>query len=122
MTPVDVIEQRERIAYLHDAVEHLPERLRTVVEGYFFQDRPMAELAGRARGVREPDLAAARRGRALLRGALTAALEPDLADKHERPEGCAARRKESYYASVASHRSYAARLSVPVGHPDVHTA
>ena len=43
-----------------------------------------------------------------MRGAMNAALEPDLAERHERPEGCAARRKEAYYASVASHRSFAA--------------
>jgi RNA polymerase sigma factor for flagellar operon FliA len=48
----------------------------------------------------------------LLRGALVEALDPELAERHERPGGCAARRKETYYASVADRSSYADRLSV----------
>ena len=40
----------------------LPERLRLVVEGYFFAERPMAEIADRARGHRVAGLADARRG------------------------------------------------------------
>ena len=62
VTPADVIEQRERVAYLHDAVEHLPERLRVVVEGYFFRDLPMAELAAELGVSESRDLPAARRG------------------------------------------------------------
>jgi RNA polymerase sigma factor for flagellar operon FliA len=117
VTPIDVIEQRERISYLHDAVAKLPEKLRAVVEGYFFGDRPMAEIADEL-GVSESRVSQLRAEAVqLLRGALNAALEPELAEKHDRPEGVAARRKESYYASVAAHRSYAARLS-PVEVPE----
>ena len=102
-----------QVAYLHDAVVHLPERLRTVVEGYFFQDRPMADIAEEL-GVTESRISQLRaEAVALLRGALTTALDPQLAERHERPNGCAARRKEAYYASVASHRSFTARLSQP---------
>ncbi|MHB1924579.1 MAG: sigma-70 family RNA polymerase sigma factor [Acidimicrobiales bacterium] len=36
---------RERRSYLLDAVSHLPERMRHVVVGYFFDERPMRELA-----------------------------------------------------------------------------
>src|SRR3989440_2674155 len=43
--PEDLLLHRERIGYLHDAIESLPPRLRVVVEGYFFQERPMAEIA-----------------------------------------------------------------------------
>ena len=114
VTPGDVIEQRERIAYLHDAVGQLPERLRVVVRGYFFEGRPMAEIAA-GLGVSESRVSQLRaEAVTLLRGALVAALEPELAEKHVRPEGCAARRKESYYASVAASRSYVARLTSPV--------
>ena len=111
VTPIDIIEQRERIAYLHDAVTQLPDKLRTVVEAYFFGDRPMAEIADEL-GVSESRVSQLRAEAVqLLRGALNTALDPDLAEKHDRPEGCAARRKESYYASVAAHRSYTARLT-----------
>jgi RNA polymerase sigma factor for flagellar operon FliA len=113
LTPVDVLEQRERVAYLHDAVEHLPERLRVVVEGYFFNGLPMADIAEEL-GVTESRVSQLRaEAVTLLKGALTAALEPDRKEKHARPDGCVAKRKEAYYASVAAHRSFSARLSTP---------
>lgn len=112
VTPVDVLEMREQVSYLHDAVDQLPERLRIVVEGYFFGDKPMAEIA-EVLGVTESRVSQLRaEAVALLKGALNAALSPDQAAAHARPEGCAARRKEAYYASVAAHRSFAARLSL----------
>ncbi len=43
--PDVVLLHRERLAYLRDAVSTLPERLRCVVEGYFFDEVPMAALA-----------------------------------------------------------------------------
>ena len=71
----------------------------------------MAELAAEL-GVSESRISQLRaEAVVLMRGAMTVALEPDLAERHERPEGCAARRKEAYYASVASHRSFSARLT-----------
>ena len=113
VTPGDVLEQREQVAYLHDAVATLPERLRVVVEGYFFGDRAMAEIAAEL-GVSESRVSQLRaEAVSLLRGALRSALEPELVEVEQRPAGCAARRKESYYASVAAHRSYSARLAQP---------
>ncbi|CAN5507332.1 FliA/WhiG family RNA polymerase sigma factor [soil metagenome] len=120
VTPADVLEQRERVAYLHDAVAQLPKRLRVVVEGYFFRELPMADLAAEL-GVSESRISQLRaEAIALMRGAMNSAFEPDQAEKHERPEGCAARRKEAYYAGVAAHRTYTSRLSHarsrPIGH------
>lgn len=113
-TPADVLEQREREAYLHDAVAQLPERLRVVVEGYFYAERPMAEIAAEL-GVTESRISQLRaEAVTLLRGALTRSLETDP-DQVESAKGCAARRKESYYAAVAAHRSYAARLTPQAG-------
>ena len=43
--PEDTILDRERKAYLIDAVDALPERLRHVVIGYFFEERSMQDLA-----------------------------------------------------------------------------
>lgn len=112
-TPEDVIEQRERIAYLQDAVAELPERLRVVVQGYFYDDLPMADIAEQL-GVTESRVSQMRaEAVALMRGAMTAALAPQRLERSEHPAGCAARRKEAYYASVASHRTYASRLSAP---------
>jgi RNA polymerase sigma factor FliA len=110
------------VAYLHDAITHLPERLRIVVEGYFFRDLPMADLAAEL-GVSESRVSQLRaEAIVLMRGAMNAALEPGLAERHERPDGCAARRKEAYYASVAAHRSYSARLGSSHLRSGTHTA
>lgn len=118
-TPAETLEERERIAYLHDAVENLPERLRIVVEGYFFGEQPMVELAEQL-GVTESRISQLRaEAVVLLRGALNSALDPELVPTHDRPEGCAARRREAYYASVAAHRTFTARLATaqPKRHP-----
>jgi RNA polymerase sigma factor for flagellar operon FliA len=120
MTPVDVLEHREKLAYLHDAVAELPERLRAVVEGYFFEERPMAEIADEL-GVTESRVSQLRaEACVLLKGALNRALEPDQVDKPGRPNGCAARRREAYFAEVASRRTFESRLA-PAAH-ETHTA
>jgi RNA polymerase sigma factor for flagellar operon FliA len=113
--PEEMLVQRERVAYLQDAVAELPERLRVVVEGYFFGERPMAEIAAEL-GVTESRVSQMRgEALALLKDALTSALDPALVDAHPRPTGCAARRRDAYFAVVASRRSLATRLS-GVGH------
>src|SRR5437762_6093539 len=43
--PEELVLHRERIGYLHHAIEALPERLKLVVQAYFFEERPMAEIA-----------------------------------------------------------------------------
>ncbi|WP_279236573.1 sigma-70 family RNA polymerase sigma factor, partial [Nocardioides sp. SR21] len=43
--PLAVIEHREQLTYLVEAIAELPERLRIVVEQYFLAERPMAEIA-----------------------------------------------------------------------------
>ena len=111
LTPEAVVERRERLAYLHDAVDRLPERLRAVVEGYFFRERPMAEIAAEL-GVTESRVSQLRaEAVSLLRDAINTSLDPDLVAPAARPGGCAARRRDAYFAEVASHRSYLARLA-----------
>jgi RNA polymerase sigma factor for flagellar operon FliA len=111
LTPEAVIEQRERLAYLHDAVATLPDRLRVVVEGYFFRERPMAEIAAEL-GVTESRVSQLRaEAVSLLRDAINTSLDPELVAPAARPDGCAARRRETYFAQVAAHRTYLARLA-----------
>ena len=43
--PEALLVHREQIGFLRDAIELLPERLRTVVEEYFFAQRKMADIA-----------------------------------------------------------------------------
>jgi RNA polymerase sigma factor FliA len=119
--PEELIEHRERIAYLTDAVAELPERLRKVVEGYFFAERPMAEIATEL-GVTESRVSQMRaEAMVLLKDALNSALEPAMVTPHARPDGCAARRRDAYFAAVASHRSFGSRL-VPAAHERLETA
>jgi RNA polymerase sigma factor for flagellar operon FliA len=112
-TPDQVLLDRERAAYLHDAVATLPERLRTVVVGVFFEERPMAEIAA------ELDVTESRvsqmRGEALtlLRAGMQSQLTPEALPAEERPDGRVARRKEAYYAAIAARSDFRARLSVP---------
>jgi RNA polymerase sigma factor for flagellar operon FliA len=109
--PHEIVEHRERVGYLHDAVAKLPERLRTVVEGSFFAERPMTEIAEEL-GVSESRVSQMRtEALSLLKGALNTALDPQLVEEHPNPNGAAARRRNAYYAEVASHRSFASRLA-----------
>ena len=109
-SPEDRIEQNERIGYLIDAVALLPERLRVVVEGYFFTERPMADIADEL-GVTESRVSQMRaEALVLLKDAMNSALDPELVAPHSRPDGCAARRRDAYFAAVASRRTAVARI------------
>ncbi len=109
--PDEVLLHRERIGYLYDAVEVLPDRLRTVVIRYFFEERPMAEIAEEL-GVSESRVSQMRaEALLLLKDGMNAQLEPSLVAPHSRPGGCAARRRDSYVADVAAHGDFRARIS-----------
>lgn len=100
-TPADVVEHREQLSYMTAAVAQLPERLRTVVEQYFLAERPMTEIAAEL-GVSESRVSQIRaEALVLMRGAMDRALG-DVEAPAEAPAGCAARRREAYYASVAT--------------------
>jgi RNA polymerase sigma factor for flagellar operon FliA len=111
--PGEVILRRERRAYLRDAVAALPERLRFVVVGCFFEERPMLELA-KELGVTESRVSQMKaEALGLLREGLDATLDPE-AQAARPPSGRVARRKAAYFAAVAAGSSYRDRLdSVP---------
>jgi RNA polymerase sigma factor for flagellar operon FliA len=112
-SPDQVLLDREREAYLRDAVEVLPERLRAVVLGVFFEERPMQEIADEL-GVTESRISQMRsEALALLKAGLTANLSPEALPAEERPDGRVARRKSAYYAAIASRSDYQSRLSLP---------
>ncbi|MFB9182044.1 sigma-70 family RNA polymerase sigma factor [Dactylosporangium sucinum] len=117
--PEDLILHRERIGYLHHAVDALPERLRRVVQGYFFDERPMNEIA-RELGVTESRISQLRaEALILLRDGLNNHLDPELLDGPARAGGCVARRRETYYAQIAAQGNLTSRLSItnPLGLP-----
>lgn len=101
----------ERIGYLHDAVAVLPDRLKAVVVGYFFQERRMGEIAEEL-GVTESRVSQMRaEALAMLRDALDAHLSPEKATQPARPGSAAARRREAYYAAVAAHSDFRTRVA-----------
>ena len=109
--PEDTLLDRERKAYLMDAVGALPERLRRVVIGYFFEERSMQDLADEL-GVSESRISQLRaEALLLLRDGVNSQLEPDAVPAEPRPNGRVARRKASYYAAVAAGSDYRTRLS-----------
>jgi RNA polymerase sigma factor for flagellar operon FliA len=107
--PGEVILRRERRAYLRDAVAALPERLRVVVVGCFFEERPMLELAGEL-GVTESRVSQMKaEALGLLREGLDATLDTE-APSALPASGRVARRKAAYFAAVAAGSSYRDRL------------
>jgi RNA polymerase sigma factor for flagellar operon FliA len=75
--------------------------LRAVVEMYFFEDRPMAGIA-ELLGVSESRVSQMRsEALLLLKDGMNAQLAPELLPAQARPDGCAARRRDAYYAAVA---------------------
>ena len=117
--PEDLLLHRERIGYLHNAIDALPDRLNRVVVAYFFEERPMLEIAAEL-GVTESRVSQLRaEALVLLRDGLNAHLDPDLVGRRERPGGCVARRREAYYAQIAACGDLQSRLKMtdPTGLP-----
>jgi RNA polymerase sigma factor for flagellar operon FliA len=109
-TPDQVLVKRERLSYLVDAISALPARLRTVVTGYFFEERPMQEIAGEL-GVTESRVSQLRsEALVLLKDGLNAHLDPEVLPPEARPDGRVARRKAAYYAAIGAASDYRARL------------
>jgi RNA polymerase sigma factor for flagellar operon FliA len=122
--PEDLIVHREKVGYLHHAIEALPERLRRVVQAYFFEERPMTEIAAEL-GVTESRVSQLRaEALVLLRDGLNTQLNPSLVRTPDRPGGCVARRREAYYAQIATRGDLNSRLAMtdPHGMPLSRTA
>jgi len=108
-TPEQLVEHRERLAYLVEAVDELPERLRIVISDYFLEERPMAQIAAEL-GVTESRVSQMRaEALVLLRDALNHELDPDQVTPHARPHGSAARRRDAYFAAVAGRHAATVR-------------
>jgi len=88
----------------------LPERLRAVVIGYFYQERPMLEIAGEL-GVTESRVSQLRaEALILLCDGLNAHLDPDTLPAEPRPDGRLAKRRAAYHAAIAACSTFRARL------------
>jgi RNA polymerase sigma factor for flagellar operon FliA len=126
--PADQLEDREQAAYVRDALELLPDRLRAVVEGYFLQGRTSGEIAADL-GVTESRVSQMRsEALSLMRAGLEAQFEsarPRVQQSGRNVAGVgraampasrikdnrAACRQATYAAALAARSSFAARLS-----------
>jgi RNA polymerase sigma factor for flagellar operon FliA len=109
--PESIVVDRERRAYLADAIRILPDRLRKVVIEYFFEERPMQDIADDL-GVTESRVSQMRaEALELIRDGLNSQLEPEALEVEVRPNGRVARRKAAYYTALASASTSAERVS-----------
>ncbi len=120
LTPDAQLLERERRAYLVAAVANLPQRLRRVVMGYFFEELPMHVLAGEL-GVTDSRISQMRaEALILLKSAIDSHLDAPAVEPvpdgtpGPRPQvetGRAARRRAAYLQAVAGHHDFRTRLS-----------
>jgi RNA polymerase sigma factor for flagellar operon FliA len=111
MGPEDMLLHRERIGYLHNAIEALPERLRTVITRYFLREEPMSVIAAEL-GVTESRISQLRaEALTLLKDGLNSHLDPEQVKSAGRPDGCVNRRRASYFEQIASKGTLNSRLA-----------
>jgi RNA polymerase sigma factor for flagellar operon FliA len=109
--PEELILHRERIGYLHHAIDALPERLRHVITDYFFHERPMTDIAAEL-GVTESRISQLRaEALVLLRDGLNTHLDPEQVTTPDRTGGCVNRRRDAYYAAIATQGDLQSRLA-----------
>ncbi|WP_436527827.1 sigma-70 family RNA polymerase sigma factor [Actinoplanes sp. HUAS TT8] len=118
--PEDLLLKRERLGYLHQAIQALPERLRQVVEESFLQEQPLSEVAQRL-GVTESRISQLRtEALRLLREGLNSSLAPELltvaAGGPRTRKGCLQRRRSEYFAKVQQQGNLHTRLALTDSH------
>jgi RNA polymerase sigma factor FliA len=114
--PEEMLLRREQIGYLHHAIASLPDRLQLVITEYFLNERPMADIAADL-GVTESRISQLRaEALSLLKDGLNTHLDPDLAPLPENPDSIIARRRASYYATIANNTTLRSRLAMTNAH------
>jgi RNA polymerase sigma factor for flagellar operon FliA len=105
--PLEELERRERDSYVTDALQSLPDRLKSVLVGYFLEGRSSAELAEEL-GVTESRVSQMRtEALSLVREGLAA----QYGERTTAQTGRAAAKQAAYNASLSARSSYASRLS-----------
>jgi len=118
--PEDLLIKRERLGYLHQAIQALPERLRLVVTESFLQEQPLSDVAARL-GVTESRISQLRtEALRLLREGLNNSLAPELltvaAGGARARKGCLQRRRTEYFKRVAEQGNLRTRLAITDSH------
>jgi RNA polymerase sigma factor for flagellar operon FliA len=110
-SPEDVLLAREQVGYLHSAVTALPDRLRAVIEGYFFEGRSTAELAAEL-GVGESRISQLRsEALVLLKDGMNSHLDPEPVPREPRPGAVVARRRATYFSAIGTQSDFRSRLA-----------
>lgn len=101
-TPESVVLAGERTDALVDAVAALPEQMRTVVCGLFWQERSIADLAEDL-GVTQSRVSQIKTAALkLLRDGVNTLQAPELVLSADRGAGCVERRRADYFAAVSA--------------------
>ena len=109
-SPENLLVRREQIGYLRDAIEELPERLRTVIREYFFEQRKMSDIATEL-GVTESRVSQMRsEALAMLRVGFQATDTPAAPPPHAGSERGRAAARNAYVKAVATRSTLAGRL------------
>ncbi len=109
--PEHVLIRREQLGYLRDAVAELPERLRFVVEQYFFSQRRMLDIAADL-GVTESRVSQLRsEALTLMRDGMRAAGDGTDAVATSSGKGARAAGKQAYVAAVSGRSTLKQRLA-----------
>jgi RNA polymerase sigma factor FliA len=107
--PENLLLRREQLGMLQDAIAELPERLRTVVEEYFFAQRKMADIAAEL-GVTESRVSQLRsEALVLLRAGMRTGADDEAASPAPASRGQSAQRA-AYCAAVAARSTLPERL------------
>jgi RNA polymerase sigma factor FliA len=109
--PESIVLGREQLGHLRDAVAELPERLRHVVECYFYQQRTMADIA-RELGVTESRVSQIRsEALALMRDAMRS-IDDNVAARTVGTDASKGREalRAAYVAAVATRSTLSSRL------------
>lgn len=116
--PENLLLKREQLGYLQDAIAELPERLRLVVEQYFFAQRKMVDIAAEL-GVTESRVSQLRsEALAMLRAGMRSHDSETPAPAEESRRRNAGR--EAYCAAVATRSTLATRLAATTLLGDTH--
>ena len=109
--PEAMLLRREQLGYLHDAVAALPDRLRYVVEAYYFHSRPMCEIAAELSVTQSRVSQMCAEATTLMRDGMNSQLDPEALAPLART-GRAANTRQAYYQAVATRNTVAGRLAM----------
>jgi RNA polymerase sigma factor for flagellar operon FliA len=99
-------------------VDALPERLRRVVDAYFFQNRPMSDIAAELSVTQSRVSQMCTEACGLIRDGMNAQLDPEAVAPLART-GRAATTRQAYYDALAARNTVSGRLAMSTPHGEM---